>query len=477
MQERRRLGCISGTALIATTVTLAVITILALARGGLMFNPGELNAQPGETLGGVNTHASLAKECSRCHPAFWATSRMNDLCVECHSGISVQVAGTSGLHGAMLQKNQNIQCRECHPEHRGAQASLTELTSEGFPHEMLGYSLKGHAQRSDGQDFTCADCHADDITVFEAGACEDCHRQMDPVYTQTHLLWVGTGCLACHDGLDTYGSGFSHITTGYPLTGKHNEALCSACHLDARTSNDLKNTPRECSACHLKDDAHQSRFGQDCGQCHSPDGWTPATFDHDLSAFKLEGEHREVRCEECHVNDIYKGTPQACVDCHRGDDEHGGRFGDDCGACHNPSDWEEATFDHDRSNFPLTGAHARVECEECHVNETFKGTATACVSCHEDPLYHAGLFGTDCQSCHSTTAWQPAQYNASHPFPVNHEGAETCRDCHPSALDTWTCYTCHDQGETAREHREEGIGNFEDCLRCHPTGREEEGGD
>ncbi len=388
MQERRRLGCISGTAIIATALTLAVIVVLALAQGGVMFNPGELNAQPGETLGGVNSHAALASECSRCHPAFWATSRMSDLCVECHVGISAQISGITGLHGAMLQKNQNIQCQECHPEHRGAQAPLTEMTSEDFPHEMLGYSLEGHAQRSDGQDFTCADCHADDITVFEAGACEDCHRQIDPVYTQSHLLWVGSGCLSCHDGVDTYGSGFSHVTTGYPLTGKHNEALCSACHLDARTSDDLKNTPRECSACHLKDDVHEGRFGQDCGLCHTPDGWKPATFDHD------------------------------------------------------------------RSNFPLTGAHIGVACEQCHVNGAFKGTATACSACHADPAFHAGAFSTDCASCHSTSSWLPASFNLSHPEPraeeggtgVNH-GRTTCRTCHPATVREFTCLKCHSDNQ------------------------------
>jgi hypothetical protein len=475
-QKSRHLGCLSGTALIATAVTVVVIVVLSLFRGGSMFNPGQLNAQPGETLGGVTSHAALASECSRCHPAFWATSRMSDLCVECHSGISGQISGTTGLHGAVLQKNQNIQCRDCHPEHRGEQAPLTEMTSTDFPHEMLGYSLDGHASRADGQDFTCADCHGNDITAFDAATCTDCHRQIDSIYTQTHLLWVGTDCLACHDGIDTYDSGFNHLTTGYILAGKHAEALCSACHLDARTLDELKNTPQECSACHLKDDAHQARFGQDCKQCHSPNGWTPASFDHDLSAFKLEGEHREVECEECHLNNVYQGTPQACIACHRDDDEHNGRFGTDCSACHNPSDWEEADFDHDRSNFPLTGAHAGVECEQCHLNQDFQETSSACVSCHADPEFHLGLFDTDCQSCHSTTAWLPAQYNDPHPFPVNHEGAETCRDCHPANLNSWTCYVCHDQGETAQEHREEGIGDFEDCLRCHPTGREEEGG-
>jgi hypothetical protein len=63
---------------------------------------------------------------------------------------------------------------------------------------------------------------------------------------------------------------------------------------------------------------------------------------------------------------------------------------------------------------------------------------------------------------------------------MNHgEKNNTCADCHQPNLTQWTCYTCHDRAETEREHTKEGIANFSDCLRCHPTGLEDEadGGD
>jgi hypothetical protein len=46
-------------------------------------------------------------------------------------------------------------------------------------------------------------------------------------------------------------------------------------------------------------------------------------------------------------------------------------------------------------------------------------------------------------------------------------------------LARYTCYGCHEhsRSEVESEHREEGIGNLSNCVRCHPTGREEEGGD
>jgi hypothetical protein len=60
---------------------------------------------------------------------------------------------------------------------------------------------------------------------------------------------------------------------------------------------------------------------------------------------------------------------------------------------------------------------------------------------------------------------------------MNHgENGNTCADCHQPNLTQWTCFPCHDQNEITREHEKEGISNFSDCLRCHPTGDEGEGG-
>ena len=39
-------------------------------------------------------------------------------------------------------------------------------------------------------------------------------------------------------------------------------------------------------------------------------------------------------------------------------------------------------FDHLQTGFPLTGAHARVRCEECHAGGVFEGTSTQCEACH-----------------------------------------------------------------------------------------------
>ncbi|MEW6028445.1 MAG: cytochrome c3 family protein [Chloroflexota bacterium] len=444
-----RLGCFSASAIFSALITLFVITGIALARGNDMFSAGPLNAQPGAAVGGVSAHAEI-EACSACHPAPWDFSeRMNDRCMICHTDISVQQTDAASLHGAIQNRTPNLDCAKCHPEHRGPGAPLTRVENGDFPHETLGYSLAAHARKSDRAPFACSDCHAQDIALFDQAVCADCHRQMDAAFTTAHMLGWGDNCLACHDGIDTYGAHFDHSQVGFALEGGHAEVICTKCHLDARTLADLKSAPTDCYSCHRQDDDHDGRFGADCSACHTANGWEPASFDHDLAAFKLEGKHTETSCDQCHVNGQYKGTPSDCYSCHRQDDEHNGQYGQDCGGCHNPFDWEDASFDHSLSSFPLTGAHTGLACERCHVNNQFAGVSAACVSCHADPEFHAGMFGRDCATCHSTSDWY-APYYGSHPGiadeggrGVNHGGA-SCRDCHTANLYTATCTACHD---------------------------------
>ncbi|HYL17478.1 MAG TPA: cytochrome c3 family protein, partial [Burkholderiales bacterium] len=73
-------------------------------------------------------------------------------------------------------------------------------------------------------------------------------------------------------------------------------------------------------------------------------------------------------------------------------------------------------FDHITTGFELLGQHRNVPCESCHANAIFKGTPTACASCHgvgtavrasAKPATH--ILSTDqCQDCHTPWAWNPA---------------------------------------------------------------------
>jgi len=287
------------------------------------------------------------------------------------------------------------------------------MEAGSFPHEGMGFSLNGHPLTAAREPFTCDDCHHDGVTTFALDTCDTCHRQMDLAFMTAHTLSFGSACLDCHDGVDRFNENFDHNVFSFKLTGQHVGLACVQCHINARGLGDFAVTL------------------QDCYSCHQPD------------------------------------------------DEHNGQFGTDCAACHNSSDWAAADFDHDRSNFPLTGAHVDVACESCHVNGQFRGLSTTCVDCHAEPAYHAGQFGTDCAACHSARTWTPAEFNGQHTFPLGHGDGATCATCHPASFTTYTCYGCHehDEGEVHEKHLDEGIGNFQNCMECHPTGDEHEGGE
>jgi hypothetical protein len=406
-----RLGCLTGTGFLAALITLFVIVGAAFASGGHMFSSGDLNDQVGELIGGVNSHAQIS-ECKACHSAPWERETMADRCVACHTDVAVQMFDVAKLHGAITNKSPNLACRDCHPEHRGASAPLTELGRNVFPHEALGYSLNGHQRNVDGKPFECSDCHGDDITTFASDSCQTCHSQIDIVFAQVHVLSFGTDCLNCHDGIDTYGKDFDHNKFSFQITGKHVGLDCSRCHLNARSIGDMQAALQDCYSCHHQDDPHEGAYGAECHACHSAEGWRPANFDHNLSAFKLDGAHAQVACESCHKSNIFKSTPSTCVSCHVEPVAHFGKFGTDCAACHTTTAWMPASYNGPHT-FPMDHEGANNQCSTCHPNSL---TTYTCYGCHE-----------------------------------------------------------HNPGEIAQEHREEGIFNFENCVECHASGRKEEG--
>jgi hypothetical protein len=443
-----RLGCLTSTGLLAALITALVIAGYAYARGGWMYSPGALSRRGYRMLGGVTSHAGTGGDCKACHTAPWEPETMADRCAVCHTDIAEQMRDVATMHGTLLHDNPNLGCRHCHPEHRGADARLTVMEDASFPHEVVGFSLKGHQLTAARERFTCNDCHQGDITTFTLDSCDSCHRQMNLGFMTAHRLSFGSACLDCHDGVDRFGKNFDHNAFSFKITGQHVGLACVQCHIDARGVGDFQVTLQDCYSCHQKDEPHEGRFGLNCTDCHTPGGWMPAKFDHNLAAFKLEGRHSEVACESCHVNKQFRGTPMDCYSCHQQDDNHNGKFGTDCSACHDPSSWDHVNFEHNRTNFPLTGAHTSLACERCHSSGQFAGLLTACSSCHTDPVFHAGMFGLNCATCHTTENWS-AVYKGPHPGiadeggrGVNHGGG-SCRSCHTQTLHTATCTQCH----------------------------------
>ena len=349
----KRIGCLTFSGLFSAVLTLVIVTGFSLARGGVLFSPGPLSAQAGAApLGGVDSHAGLASDCSTCHTAFWALERMADRCLACHENLH---SDPNDFHIVMLAQAQKAGCLPCHTDHRGPEASLTRLNVTNFPHLQVGFSLQAHQTAANGAAFYCSDCHDERFSPFNQAICESCHLEIaagaGSMVFQTHTADFGSQCLDCHDGVDTYGQVFEHSQTKFPLEGQHAAALCSGCHAGARSLAGLQSAPQDCFSCHAQEDAHTGQFGQDCGTCHTAQDWEQATFDHDGTAFPLVGEHANAECSACHADGVYAGTPMTCYACHAQDDAHSGQFGEGCEFCHVPQAWGLVSFDHAAFSF------------------------------------------------------------------------------------------------------------------------------
>ncbi len=281
----------------------------------------------------------------------------------------------------------------------------------------------------------------------------DSHAEFESQCARCHRPWRGADplrCVACHTGVR------DQVATRSGLHGQ------------------LQN-PEACTLCHTE---HQGRDADITAAAL-------ADFPHQQVGFSLvhhrqRADDQPFTCADCHPAD-YSFDPAICDACHADMDaafmnRHLADFGPDCLACHDGSG-AMSDFDHSIV-FVLDGAHASLECNACHIDHQFKGIGSDCVSCHAEPEVHRGQFGADCAACHTTQAWTPAQL-LEHTFPLNH-GSRTeveCKVCHPSNYVAYTCYGCHehDPAQVQREHLEEGIRDFENCVECHPTGREEEG--
>ncbi|HYL70166.1 MAG TPA: hypothetical protein VEY89_02555, partial [Candidatus Dormibacteraeota bacterium] len=100
---------------------------------------------------------------------------------------------------------------------------------------------------------------------------------------------------------------------------------------------------------------------------------TRGSFDHLTTGFELIGQHRDLPCESCHANAMFKGTPKDCGACHgvgtviraTGKPSNHILSTDQCGACHTPIAWKPAVnFDH---------TQARGGCSTCHNNVQAQG--------------------------------------------------------------------------------------------------------
>lgn len=354
---------------------------------------------------------ALGTDCADCHKSTEWTDTSFDhdstgysllgkhietACLDCHEDATYQNAPTTcfGCHAEddAHDGRSGNKCETCHNPTDWHDSSFNHARDTDFP-------LEGkHAQ------LTCNDCHSEDpFSDTMDTACVACHLEDD-----SHEGHNGKDCASCHNNDDWAESLFDHDRdTDYRLLGGHREVECVDCHIEPIFDVKLM---ASCESCHLDDDPHEGSLGTQCESCHTEVNWQdPLFFDHDLTAFPLLGKHVDNDCEDCHESKVFKEVESDCNSCHASDDPHNGKFHERCEACHNPVDWNLWIFEHDvQTDFPLTGAHVDVACEECHRTpiSRMQAVGNSCGSCHRADDVHDGEFGLDCGRCHSADSFE-----------------------------------------------------------------------
>jgi hypothetical protein len=226
-----RPGFLSGSGVVVGVLALLGVVVWTLLQGLTPFSPGSLNAvSKTSALGGVTSHARLGADCGSCHTAPWSSATMADRCMACHSDIRAEVQGRTGLHGHLVGGSARATCRGCHTEHHGPGGALTVIDPAAFPHDLTGYSLRGHRRTAKGTAVTCRDCHPVDLAHFDQATCASCHGALNATFMSQHVAAFGRACTSCHNGADPFGAGFSH--TIFPIShgSRERQATCETCH-------------------------------------------------------------------------------------------------------------------------------------------------------------------------------------------------------------------------------------------------------
>lgn len=394
----------------------------------------------------VGKHSTLG--CKSCHKPELIKVKKSQKSSASYLGLGT---GCLNCHEDYHQKTLSENCLTCH-NNKSFKPVL------GFDHKKTKYPLLGKHQTVD-----CSKCHkiADlngkkfqKFSGIAFSNCTDCHKDV-------HENKFGSDCKKCHNEESfrkvVTSTGFNHGKTDYPLEGRHINVECKLCHKQSLTAK-LKFSL--CSDCHK--DEHKGQFqkpgvSSDCKDCHSLEGFKTSLYTverHNKGDFKLDGAHLATPCLACHKKEtdwVFRGLKKSCVDCHENIHKNAidaKYFGNqNCEKCHSTDVWTKVNFDHNSTDFKLTGKHAVVTCRQCHFKPGTDGTPVQkfaalndrCLDCHND--VHNNQFDTkdnrSCTRCHDFEKWKPARINHDNTrFKLDGRHKDVaCAKCHKEISD------------------------------------------
>ncbi|MCX7163616.1 MAG: hypothetical protein NT083_11340 [Rhodocyclales bacterium] len=190
---------------------------------------------------------------------------------------------------------------------------------------------------------------------------------------------------------------------------------------------------------------------------------------------KLVAGHQklEADCFACHAP-LIGASSARCVTCHKPADVgrlttagqpiakpltavpfHQKLISQDCVACHSDHAGVKRFRQQGRFDHALLQEEAAGQCQECHKSPA-------------DSL-HQQISG-NCGQCHNRQKWVPATFAHNRYFALDRNHDTRCVTCHVrNDYKRYSCYGCHEHSPASirREHIEEGISRFDNCVECH----------
>jgi len=272
-------------------------------------NSGNFNhAATGFPLKG--RHQSVS--CTSCHKNGYSGTLKHSRCADCHTDYHRK----QFVSGSLVPD-----CSECHTE-QGFSPTLFTIERHNRTPFVLG---RAH------QATPCFECHKkDERWEFRqiGKSCNDCHQDIHAAVLDAKY-YPDKQCTACHKETQWSDINFEHSLTGYRLEGKHGKQSCRACHINTDQQGNrieqFSQLSSDCLECHRE--VHNRQFGTQgtsCLRCHDYFDWKAGLFNHALTAFPLDGKHRDVACAKCHPKVIegdmiytrYKPISTTCESCH-----------------------------------------------------------------------------------------------------------------------------------------------------------------
>jgi hypothetical protein len=467
--------------------------------------------------------AGFGTECQDCHQLAdtdWKMANvMHDFfplagghqisnCFDCHSQATYEGLDTECLscHENDYNSSQNpnhinagfsTDCLECHSTNPGWQPASFKQ------HDNFFMLLGAHKEIEND----CSRCHSNgfDNTPDQCIGCHesDYENTTDPVHKAAGF---GPNCESCHNENAWEPSTFDHDNQFFPIyTGEHRGEwnACADCHTNSNNYQIF-----ECITCHEhnQNEMNSEHSGVNgyayesnaCFACH-PSGSGEGGFNHSSTGFIIDGAHTGSECSDCHTSG-YQEISSECRTCHADDFQNSANpnhlelgLNQICEECHNTSpDWQPAGFPVHNEYYLLEGAHLSIanECYSCH-SGNYLATGKLCFDCHSsdyngtsDPNHQNAGFSTDCESCHSPIAWEPAAFDHDNQFFPIYSGSHNnqwtdCMECHTSSSNyqVFNCVNCHEHNQNETDSEHQGVQGYiylsQECYSCHPAGDSE----